>query len=134
MIEPFVKEICEYIESNTSGRFNFGTGSGNLKVGELVRDSEGVWAMAVPAPQPEKYTPIEYKQVSFVTRSANSTVGFDDLSVIKNLLHRAEHYETDNYQVYFSHATGDIEDQDRDAEGSKLWRVSILFIVRSLIS
>ena len=131
---PFVKEICQLLATNSSGRFTFGSGNTNLKIGEIIRNVDGVYAIPVPTIAPDKETEVEYYQIDFWRRCKDSATGYDDLQFIQRYFHQKKHYETDNYQVYLSLATSQIQDLDRDAEGGKLLRTSIFFITRYLIS
>ena len=131
--KPFIKEICEYIAENST-RFSFGSGDKNLKIGELERGKNGVFAIDSPAPEPDQQTPIEYFAIDFWSINAVSETAYQDLRNIFQLLHQAHHYDTSNWQIYFSHSLGSIEDNDRNIEGRKIYKLSVIFITRSLIS
>lgn len=132
-MKPFVEEICEYIAEN-SARFTFGTGEGNLKIGELTMGVNGVFAIASPSPEPDRYTDVRTYNIDFWAVNTNTPEAFDDLRIIYNLFHQGHDYETDNFYIYFSHVNGQIDDLDRDGENRKLLRVSIEFLARAIIS
>lgn len=133
MNEFFIRDICEYL-ADKSATFTFGTGATNLKAGELPRGTDGVFAVASPSPEPDMDTLVEYHNVDFWARNKNTSTALDQMREIYELFHQNHHYVTTNFEVYFSHALGQIEDQDRDLEGGKLLRLSIMFITRQLIS
>lgn len=133
-MKPFIEEICEYLADESDGSLTFGDGSSNLKIGELVRGSNGVFAVSSPAPEPDRYTPVSYEQIDFWARYSSTEDCYLILKTIYDLFHQNHHYETDNFHIFFSNATSKPEDLDRDLEGGKLMRLSILFIVRPLIS
>lgn len=116
-MNPFLKEICQYLADNTSGRFTFGTGNTNLKMGELVRDMDGVYAIQSPSPAPDKYTAIENVMVDFWSQNTRTDLGIGDLQAIYDFFHERHHYLTTNYEVYGSFATGQIDDMGRGADG-----------------
>lgn len=131
---PFVEDICTYLAANSSGRFNFASGSSNLKIGELVHGDNGVYAIAVGGAQPDEYTAIEYHTIDFWAQNNNSRAAMDDLRTIYALFHQAHHFQTTNYYVHFCQAVSQPTDLDRSGEGSKLARLSVIFTVMSLIS
>lgn len=131
MNEIFISELCQYIADNVPG-FTFGDGNTNFKVGELVRDVNGVFAINAPSSAPDQYTPIRQTQIDFWAQNKSSVDAYNHMTLILNLLHRMHHYQTDNFEIYFSYAVGDIEDQDRNIEGCKLYRLGINFIIRNI--
>ena len=133
MTNPFVYEICTYL-ANTLADFTFGTGSTNLKIGELLVGEDGVYAQVQPSPAPDKYTPTEEHVIDFWAVNKRSDQAFDHISKLYSLLHKAITYDTSNYHVYLSRALSQPLDLDRDGEGRKVVKLSVLFIVRGLIS
>lgn len=101
----------------------------DLFVGELPRDTDGVYMIAAPSPEPDKETGIEYHTVDFWSCYKNDSTGIDKLGIIKRFFDRRHHYTTDSYYIHFSHALGVIEDMDRNAANAKLWKLSIMFIL-----
>jgi hypothetical protein len=130
----FITDIVTYLAANSGGRFSIEGDNCNLKVGELVRGVEGIYAITSPSPDPNTYTAIETHTVDFWAQRSNSREAFDDLRFIYNLFHQAHHYQTDTYYIHFSYANGQVADLDRDGEGSKLLRIGVTFIIMSLIS
>lgn len=125
-MNPFIFEICEYIADKTT--FTLGS---DLYVGELPRDIEGVYAIALPGEQPDMYTAVEYYDIDFNVRYKKSTDAFTKIKIIYDLLHRLHDYPTDNFYVYFSHASSSIRDLDRDFEGNKVLSLGVRFICRN---
>src|SRR3989304_922837 len=101
--DPFVEEICTYLGEQLDD-FTFGSGNTNLKVGELVRNIDGVFAVTRPSPVPEVYTNVEYHLIDFVAVNKSTPDAFNHIHAIYNLLHRAYAYNTDNYLVHFSNS------------------------------
>lgn len=134
-MKPFVEEMCQYIAQTIPGnRFTFGTGSDNLLIGEIVPGTNGVFAVNSPTLPPDEYTAVEYYNLDFWAVNSNEAEGFEDLRIIYELLHRKVHYQTENFQIFFSHAIGQIDDLDRDGENRKTLRLGIRFITTNLIS
>lgn len=135
-MNKFIKEICTYIAANIPGnRFIFDTTeASNLKVGELPPGKNGVFAVMSPSPRADLYTPIQQFQVDFWAVNAQPDTGLDDLSALYHFFHKKNHYQTTNFYVYFTYATGNIEDMDVNPENRKMWRLSVVFIGRYLIS
>lgn len=125
----FLEELAQLISDELS--FTPGT---DLFIAELPRGVNGVYMIATPTQEPDKETPVKYQTVDFWARNNKTPTAFSNLNALYNFFNRKEAYVTTNYEVYFSHALGEIEDVDRDIENGKLMRVSILFIIRSLIS
>lgn len=133
LIQPFIYELCRYIEENSDGRFSF-TAGGNLAVGNLQRDIDGVTAVQASSPDPDFYTQTRYYNIDFISRNETTEGAYNDLRYIYKLLHKGYAYNTENYHVYFSEVTTPITDLDRDAMGRRNYRFSILFIVYNLNS
>lgn len=131
---PFIKQICDYLAANSDGALQFGDGNKNLKIGELIRGQEGVFALSVPSLAPDMETPVETHQIDFWASNTETPLAREHLELIYNLFHQNHHYNLNSYHVYFSYASGQIEDLDRDGEGRKLLRLGIVFIIISLIS
>lgn len=126
-----IDEVCEYIDDHSTN-FSYGSGSGNLKIGELVLDTNGVFVEASPSPQPDKTTAEERQIIDFTSRDPDSDRAYQLLREIYEIFHRRQNYETDNYHIYFSNALDQPMDLDRDAEGGKVWKLSVLFIYSNL--
>lgn len=132
MTDELINDICEYIANNTGGEFTFGTGETNLKIGELVRGQSGVYAVSFLTDEPDRYTAVESYGINFFASNPNTGEAYRQLRIIYNLLHRMQNYSTTNFEIYFSNATGQIDDLDRDGAGSKILRVSVIFMCSRL--
>lgn len=135
-IKPsFIAEIGQYTADNTGGRFTFGSGaSNNLKLGELVAGVDGVYLVQTMANMPDHYTPIYDYTIDFWSVNRNAATAYDDLQYVYELFHQNVNMTTATFQVYFAYALSQIEDMDRDSEGRKVFKLSVTFITRNLIS
>lgn len=130
----FTQEICHYLEIHSGGLLHMAQPDANLVVGNLVRGRDGVFAVDSPTLPPDNYTPIEYFQVDFNVVNRLSDEAYVTAELIYDIFHQQHHYDTTSFKVHFSHATGQPVDLDRDSEGRKLIRLSVLFIAMELIS
>lgn len=121
---PVIQDIQRFLADYTGF-----TRAVDLFVGEIPRDTDGVYMIASPSPEPDKETGIIYQDVDFWARYKNDSEGIRKLGEIYNFFDRRHHYSTDNYYVHFSHAAGQPDDMDRDAAGAKLWKLSVMFII-----
>lgn len=102
-----------------------------LFIGQMPVDvSECVAVMYAPSPIPNQALQVYEQTLDFWSRNKNSDAGYGKLFAIMSLLHQAQNYEVEGYHVYFSNALGLIDDNDRDIEGRKLYKLSIRFIYR----
>lgn len=130
----FANEIAHYLEDNSSGIFDIGEGDTNLKVGELERGRDGVFIVENLNQPPDPEIPLEYYQLDFMFVNTKSDLAFSQAQFVYDLFHQAHHYDTTSFKIHFSHSVGQIVDLDRDLEGRKLLRLSVLFIAMELIS
>lgn len=132
---PIVKDICRFLgDYNTAGLKLQSQSGGNtptLFAGELQRGVNGVFAIAAPSEEPDKETGIIYQSIDFWSRNSDTGQGFVHLSEIYNFFDRRHHYSTDHYFIHFSHCETQIEDMDKDAEGAKLLKLSVRFILNN---
>lgn len=128
MLEPFIYDICQFIAANSGGMFTFGTGDTNLKIAELVRGQDGVYAVSNGSPEPDLYTAVTTYSIDFFASNKNSATAFQQLQTIYNIFDRRENFSTANFEVYASYPGGQIDDLDRDGENSKILRLSVIFI------
>lgn len=131
---PFVQELCQYLADNTGGHFTFGVGDTNLKVGEVLPGTKGVYAVTVASPPPDPINPMQYYEIDFWSVNPSSNLGYVDLQYVYDLFHGAIAFSIGSYLVFSAEATSQIEDMDRDSEGRKLWRLGIYCTARNLIS
>lgn len=125
----FVEELADLVADNTS--LTLGT---TLLVGELLRATEGVFMLTGSNVEPDRYLPTFNETIDFWSAYKKSDEGYDKLKEIYFYFHRKEHYTLDSYKIYYSNALGQIMDFDRDAEGRKLWKLTIDFTCLQLIS
>jgi len=131
---PFIKEICQYLADNSGGRFTFGSGaSNNLKLGELVRGVEGVYAIESASEPPDMYTPIVTYTVDFWAINSNARTAHEDLEYIFQLFHQNDNITTPSFYSYFAYAPNVILDMDRDGESRKMFKLTIVFICRDTL-
>lgn len=127
--KPIIQDIQRFVSDYTS--FTRGV---DLFVGEMPRGKDGIYMIADPSPEPDKETGIIYQDISFWSRYTNDATGWDKLAEIYRFFDRRHHYATDQYYIHFSHAIGQIDDMDRDAEKAKLLKLSIAFILNRNIN
>ena len=125
----FAEELAQYLEDNTS--LVVGT---NLMIGELLRGVEGVFLTISSGSEPDRYLPTFNETIDFWSIYKDSEDGYNILKTLYFLLHRREHYNLTSYHVYYSNALGQIADFDRDAEGRKIWKLTVDFTSLQLIS
>ena len=133
---PIVKDICRFLgDYNTIGlKLKSQVGAGEtptLYAGEIVRDVDGVFAIADPSDQPDKETGIIYQTIRFWARNRDTGLAFKQLNEIYNFFDRRHHYNTDHYYIHFSNCESIPEDMDRDAANAKLLKLSVRFILNS---
>lgn len=79
---------------------------------------------------PDEYLDTLYQTISFISRNQETLLAYEKMGEVRDILHRGQNYDTPNFHIYYSHATGGIESMDRDIEGGMLYRMSIRFIYR----
>ncbi len=131
---PFLQEIVNYLATNTGGHFVFADGTGNLKIGELTRGVNGVFCMDSASPPPDDYLPTEVRYIDFWSVNPVSNLAYQDLQYVYDLFHQAYDITVSSWYVYAALALGQIEDMDRDGQGRKMYKLSIEFTIRNLIS
>lgn len=130
----FINEICHYLADNSDGKFHMAQPDANLVIGNIVRGRNGIFVVESPSAQADIYTPIEYFTLDFFIINQLSDEAIDNSEIIYELFHQEHHYSTTSWRVFFSHATGQPVDLDRDSEGRKVIKLSVLFIAMELIS
>lgn len=93
---------------------------------------EGITIIASASPPPHIYVDTEYPVLDFWARSPHTDRAYDLLYRVYEQLQRRPQWQTENYNIYLSQALGSIVDVDRDAEGGKLYRLTVQFICRNL--
>lgn len=123
---PIILDICQFLSDFSS--LNLKT---DLFAGELKRNVNGVFAIAAPSEMPDKETGIMYQSIEFWARNDDTAKAFTHLTEIYNFFDRRHHYSTNKYFIHFSHCDSQIEDMDKDAEGAKLLKLSVRFILNA---
>jgi len=120
------ESIAKYLEDN-----HIGTRGSNIFIGELPLNKVNCVALIYsPSPDPNKAIDVYEQVIDFRVRFKRSDNGYNKMLAILNLLHKGQNYKIDDYHVYFSNALGMIDDNDRDLERRKLFKLSIRFIYR----
>lgn len=128
-----VKELAELCENFGMGKYAGVDAGGTIFTGELPAEvTEALWLVEAPAPPPHHYIDVEYPVIDFWARSPHTDRGHALLEQVYNSFHRRSSYDTLNWHISYSSALGNIVDVDRDAEGGKLFRLSVQFICRNL--
>jgi hypothetical protein len=133
----FIREIAQLTQNYNIGLFEpvppKTAADRTIWVGDLPESAvEAIWLVEVPSPPPHSYIDTEYPVIDFWSRSPHSDRGHLLLEQVFNNFHRRYGYRTANWTIYFSHALGNIVDVDRNAEGGKLYRLSVQFFCRNL--
>lgn len=123
---PIIQDVAKYVGANTSLTLRT-----DLFAGELKRGVDGVFAVAAPSEPPDKETGILYQSVDFWSRNSDTAKGFEHLTEIFNLFDRRHHFTMEQYFVHFSHNVSMIDDMDKDADGAKLLKLSVRFILNN---
>jgi hypothetical protein len=132
-MQPFIHALCEYVASRTG--LAFGSGETEIKVGEISRDSQGIFAIDEPTQEPDRVVPIRYAQIGFWAKYKDTATAYTKLNLIYNILDRmyaTQVGHTSNYNIYFGIPSGPIIDLDRDAQGDKILKFSAYFIYNPL--
>ena len=122
----FQTEIVDYLETNTS--------LSDVWIGEIERDTSGVYVVFDQSGVPDFYTGVEEYQADFWSLTRNTEDGYENLKTVYDFFHQRAHYDLATYHVYFSNAEAQINDMDRDAEGNKLLRLRIRWVAGITIS
>lgn len=102
-------------------------------VGEIPDSvEEGIVLIPVPSAAPHQYIDTEYAVIDFWARSPHTDRAKALLRAVNEFYFRRAHFDLGNWYVYFARVLGTIVDVDRDANGGKLFRLSIQFICRNL--
>lgn len=122
-----VDEIVDYLAAGL--RMTAGT---NIFNGELTKDAvDGLYLIELPGPEPDKYLDTETHIIEIMGRSNDTKEAKVLLRRAYDILQRKGNYQLVNWYIYFSNATGTIRDEDRDAEGGKLFSQTWQFICRN---
>ena len=124
-----IEDIANYIEDNTDS-----VQETDLFIGELPFDKSDCVALVYsPSPEPNKALHYYTQMIDIRARFGSFEDGYAKLLEIFRLFHRAENYETDNFHIYLSYASGMPMDNDRDVERRHLLQLSLGFIYRELV-
>lgn len=103
----------------------------NLYVGEAPVNIEDCnWLVSDPSTTPNPSIGYYEQFISVWSRFRKTDEAYTALQEIFDAVHQKNAYATANHYIYFSGATGLIEDMGRDIESRKLLRLSIKFIYR----
>ena len=121
-----VESIAKFLEENS-----IGIRGTNIFIGEIpLGKTNCISLVYTPSPDPNKAIDVYEQVIDFRSRFKRTDTGYNKMIDIFNLLHKGQNYKIDDYHVYFSNALGMIEDNDRDSERRKLFKLSIKFIYR----
>lgn len=122
-----LQEIAQYLADNGVG--TLGT---DFFVGELPPEPDNaIMVMSGSSDEPDRYLDTQYLSLDVWSRNKVTPDGYTKLNLVFALLHQKQNYSLPNYHVYFSHATGNIEDFDRDINGRKLHKLTLRFIYQN---
>lgn len=121
-----IESVATYLQTN-----NLGNVGSDIFIGEMpLETGDCVSLVYAPSPDPNPAIDVYEQVIDFWSRNKNTSVAYSKLLSILNLLHKGQNYAITGYHVYFSNALGMIEDNDRDIERRKLYKLSIKFIYR----
>lgn len=121
-----LEEICKQIELNEIAVYGE-----DLFIGDLPnKPANCLGVIAVPSPTPDKSIPVYEQTVDVWSRSKKSETAYSQLEQIKDLFHQQANYTIGDYHVYLSSALGLIDDNDRDSEERKLYKLTLSFKYR----
>lgn len=135
MLNDFLLELATFLQGAGAGTlYNSQTNpTGNLFTGQLPYEAHtGIFVVYTPGPAPHQYVDTEKILIDIWSRDSKSDVAYERLRKVYEILHRNANYPLQNWYVYFSEVTGSISDFDRDSEGGKLLKISVLFTARNL--
>jgi hypothetical protein len=123
-------DLVIYISNIPAWNLTPGT---NIFDGLLPENAKNaIMIMPSPSNSPHEYINTESILIDFWTMYDHTPDGYDMIKQIYSLFHRKENYTLDNWYIYSSLISGNIIDSDRTAEGSKLYKLSVLFTCRPL--
>jgi hypothetical protein len=133
-MRELVYEVAQDLQANSIGVFNTADPPERTIFTGTMPDgiNEGILMIQAQSPSPERYIDTEYLVIEFYAKSAHSDRALALLRQVYDTYNRRYDWSTTNWHVYFSQALGSIIDMERNAEGSKLFRLSIQFISRNL--
>lgn len=123
-------DIAEYLEDE-----NAGIVGQTIFLTEMPTSPNNILALlhGVSAP-PDMAVDLYEQVVDIWSRAPSASIAYSQLESVQDLLHKKANYELANYHVYFSHSLGSIEDFDRDNKRRKLYKLSMRFLYRKLLS
>lgn len=133
MSDAFVDELAEYVADELDLVYGDSNDS-EIRLGEVSLGDDGIYIESVPTEEPDLYTPIRTFTIDFWARYKSGETAYLKLKDIYGLLHQGIGYNLTSYQVYFSHALGQIDDMARDIEGRNIKRLTVKFTARYLLS
>jgi hypothetical protein len=99
--------------------------------GELPVDKENsLGVVASPSPDPNKAFDTAEQVFDIWGRFAKASVGKAKMQEVFTALHRKQNYTLGDFHVYLSYAVGTIDDLDRDANKSHLYKITFSFTYR----
>ncbi len=132
--QELIVEVARDMAAHNLGVF--GTSDPNDRTiywGEMPAEcKEGLLLVDSPGLAPHQYIDTEWQLIDVWAKAASSYDAKALLRRVYNTYHRRYDWNTSNWHVYWSKATGPIIDVNRNQEGSKLFRLSIQFMCRNL--
>jgi hypothetical protein len=90
------------------------------------------WIVESASPPPNPSLGYYEQYLDIWARFRKTDDARDALSSIMTILHRKASWDTDNYHIYLSVATGMMSDMGQDSEGRNLFNLNFRFIYREL--
>lgn len=128
MQENIILEFTKDLRAQLPAYLN----ASNCKAGELPQGRDGIYCIAEPSDEPDRYTGVMYQNVGIIARYKTDADAWDIMRRVYPIYVRRI-FETESLTVDYSNPLGQITDLDRDAEGNKMLKLSVLLIARSKV-
>lgn len=123
------KKIAHYLEDE-----GIGTLGTDLFINNIPEDKDNALMLsAVPSGVQEPYYKIYNQNIEVWSRNQDTEAGFNKLEEVFDLLHQADHFETDNIYIYFSYAIDSLDSYGRDDNDRALHKTIFNVIYREII-
>lgn len=121
-----LEDLGTFLQTN-----GLGTLATDIFLGELPLNVDNCVSISYAiSPSPNKTLDVYEQDIDFWSRNKDPATAYQKLLDIQNLIHRAGNYTMGGFHIYFSNSLGSIDDNDRDVERRKLYKLGIRFIYR----
>lgn len=130
MIQDYlIEDLATFLETS-----NIGTVNTDIFIGELPLDvSDCISILDSPSPDPSMTFDVFDQVFEIWSRHKSANAGYAKLKEVADLLDRTHHYAIGRYYVYLARVIGRIDDNDRDVERRKLYKLTVTLKCRLLL-